>query len=124
MRTPTCFALGLLAVCFAATPAVAADDITGTWKFVVDVGGNQGMPTFELKQEGEKLSGKYKGQFGEAEVKGTVKEKEVEFTFELEGGNKVVYKGKIEGEEMKGTCDYAGQAEGTWTAKKEEEKKS
>jgi hypothetical protein len=102
----------------AAASARAAEDVSGDWDFTVDIGGQQGTPSFTFKQDGEKLTGKYKGQFGEAELKGTVKGTEIEFTFEIEGGGKVVYKGTIDKDTMKGKADYAGQAEGTWTAKK------
>jgi hypothetical protein len=73
---------------------------------------------FTFKQEGEKLSGTYKGQFGEAKVTGKVQGKDVEFSFEPQEGSKIVYKGTIDGETMKGTADYAGQASGDWTGKR------
>jgi hypothetical protein len=102
------------------TAAAAADkvDLTGTWAVTIDIGGQQGTPEFELKQQGDKLTGKYKGQFGEKDVKGQVKDKDVEFSFELQEGALAVYKGKIDGDTMKGTADYAGQASGEWTAKR------
>jgi len=101
--------------------ALAVDekvDLTGTWEVTIEIGGQTGMPVFTLKQEGEKLSGKYKGQFGEAEVTGKVKGKELEFSFEPQEGSKIVYKGTVDGDTMKGTADYAGQASGDWTAKR------
>jgi hypothetical protein len=103
------------------TAALAADDkvdLTGTWEVTIEIGGQTGMPVFTFKQEGEKLTGKYKGQFGEAEVTGQVKGKDVEFAFEPQEGSKIVYKGTIDGDTMKGTADYAGQASGDWKAKR------
>lgn len=93
-----------------------AADISGKWTFnvVLDAGG--GSPTFEFKQTGEKLTGTYHGQFGEAPLTGTVKGDKVEFSF---GGalGTVIYSGALEGQaRMKGTCDYGGQAKGTFTA--------
>lgn len=99
---------------------LAAANISGTWDVEIDLGGNSGTPVFTLKQEGEKLTGLYKGQFGEADVIGTVKGDEVEFSFEFDG-NKVVYKGKFSKDSMTGEADYAGQATGTWTGKRKEE---
>jgi hypothetical protein len=115
---PFVFALALAGAW--TTSAAAADkvDLTGTWIVTIEIGGQQGMPEFELKQEGDKLSGKYKGQFGEKDVKGKVKDNDVEFSFELQEGALAVYKGKIDGDTMKGTADYAGQASGEWTAKR------
>jgi hypothetical protein len=115
------FALTLLAACLATGAAQAADTITGSWAFEVEIAGNQGTPTFTFEQDGEKLTGKYKGQFGEKDLTGTLKDGDIQFSFEVQEGAKAVYKGKVDGDSMKGTCDYAGQAEGTWTAKKKEE---
>jgi hypothetical protein len=97
--------------------AVAAD-VSGEWEAKVDIAGNAGTPTFTFKQDGDKLTGKYKGQFGEADLKGAVKGDEIEFSFEIQAGAEAKYKGKLEDGKLTGTCDYAGQADGTWTAEK------
>lgn len=109
--------VGLLVAVSAARAADDKVDITGTWAVEIEIGGQQGMPEFTLKQEGKKLSGKYKGQFGDADVTGTVNGKDVEFSFEAQGA-KITYKGTIDRDTMKGTADYAGQATGDWKAKK------
>jgi hypothetical protein len=116
---PLALAVALVGI-WASSAAVAADkvDLTGTWVVAIEIGGQQGMPEFVLKQDGDKLTGKYKGQFGEKDVKGKVKDGEVEFSFELQEGADAVYKGKIDGDGMKGTADYGGQASGDWTAKR------
>ena len=103
-----------------ASSAVAADpaNVSGDWDAKVEIAGNTGMPTFTFKQDGDKLTGKYKGQFGEADLKGTVKGDEIEFSFEVQAGAEAKYKGKLKDGKLSGTCDYAGQAEGTWTAEK------
>ena len=114
-------ALGLLGIGTLST-AQAADaktDLTGTWQIEIEIAGQTGTPVFELKQKGDKLTGKYSGQFGEADVKGKVDGKKVEFSFELEDGSKAVYTATIESADvMKGEADYGGQAEGTWTGKR------
>ena len=101
------------------TAAMLAVDITGTWNATVDLGGQGGTPTFVLKQDGEKLTGTYSGALGESNVTGTIKGKEVAFDFEVQGAA-VHYKGTLDadGKTMKGTCDYGGQASGTFTATK------
>jgi hypothetical protein len=108
--------------------AASADDkvdVSGVWDFEVEIAGTQGMPNFTFKQDGEKLTGKYKGQFGSADVTGKVTGKAIEFTFEIQGGaGKVVYKGTIDKDTMKGDVNYADQANGTWTAKKSTKKDS
>lgn len=126
MSKLTCLVVGLALVgLWANSTALAADDevdLTGTWAIEIEIAGQTGAPEFTLKQEGDKLSGKYKGQFGEADVTGKVKGKDVEVSFELEDGSKVVYSGTIEEADlMKGKADYAGQAEGTWTGKRKKD---
>jgi hypothetical protein len=119
--TGDALAVALMCIGLATTSAVRADektDVTGTWAFEVDLGGNQGTPTFTFKQAGEKLTGKYNGQLGEADVTGSVKGNLIKFSFEVEGGRKVVYTGTIEKDSMKGKADYGEVGSGTWTAKR------
>lgn len=92
-------------------------DVTGDWIFAVETSAGSGAPTFTFKQEGETLTGKYKGQLGEADVKGTVKGDKIEFAFEVSAGL-VVYSGTIEKGTMKGKVSLGDQASGTWTAKR------
>src|SRR5262245_41946832 len=105
MRSIYCgLLLAVVGVCVVAVQRSYADDkvnVAGKWEFEVEIAGQQGMPTFTFKQDGEKLTGRYKGQFGEADVKGTLKGNEIEFTFEIQGG-KVVYKGTVDKDSMKG----------------------
>ncbi len=95
-------------------------DVTGTWKVEVEVAGQTGEPVFTLKQDGEKLTGKYKGSFGEQDVTGKVTGDKVEFGFDLDQG-KVVYTGTIDKDAMKGEVKY-GDFDGKWTAKRQKEK--
>jgi hypothetical protein len=100
-------------------------DLTGTWEFEIEIAGTQGSPVFTFKQEGEMLTGKYKGQFGDADVTGKVKDANAEFSFQLPSGGKVTYNGTIEKDgTMKGEANYDDQASGTWKAKRKPASKS
>src|SRR3989442_10966580 len=93
----------LLVVLFAA--ATLAADISGTWEFTVETSQGSGSPSFTFKQDGEKLTGTYSGLLGKAELSGTVKGNQVEFSFEAPNAGKVTYKGTLEGAtRMKGDC--------------------
>jgi hypothetical protein len=95
-----------------------AADVTGKWTFTVVLDAGGGSPTFELKQDGEKLTGTYHGQLGEANLTGTVKGDKIEFSF---GGDAGVakYSGTIQSPTaMKGTCEYGQLGSGTFTAAK------
>ena len=97
----------------------AATDISGTWDATVQTSAGNGTPTFVLKQDGDKLTGTYSGTLGNAAVTGTVKGNDVTLEFDV-SGTKVKYTGKIDsaGTKMEGSCDYGGQASGTFTATK------
>lgn len=99
--------------------SVLAADISGTWSFEVVTDAGSGTPKFVFKQDGEKLSGTYSGQLGEAKVTGTVKGQDVTFSFDI--GAAVVYQGKIDesGRKITGKCDIGGQATGTFTGTKQ-----
>jgi hypothetical protein len=96
-------------------------DVTGTWNFEVETAAGSGNPTFTFKQDGEKITGKYKGALGEADLTGTVKGNQVEFSFKISGQVEgiVVYTGTTDGKTMKGKAKFAELGEGTFTGKKQ-----
>lgn len=96
---------------------LAAADVSGSWVMEVHIGDITANPKFAFKQSGEALTGKYEGQLGSAEVKGTVKGNSIEFSFEA-GGFKLTYKGAVDGATMKGKIDFDGQGEGDFQGKK------
>ena len=113
----------ILAIVVVLSMAALATDITGTWNAKVKVGDQTGSPTFVLKQDGDRVTGTYSGALGEAQVKGTVHGSKVTFDFTASGAM-INFEGTVntDGTEMEGTCDYGGQAEGTFKAKKAEKK--
>ena len=114
------------AVAAAQSPAGESVNVSGTWLFEVETSVGSGSPTFTFKQDGERLSGQYKGAFGEAPVTGTVKGKEIKFSFTVNAqGSDVAmtYTGSVEADAMKGKLEAGSVASGTWTAKKQADKK-
>jgi hypothetical protein len=107
---------------FAAAQA-AKTDVTGKWSFNVETAAGAGTPVITLKQDGEKLTGHYSGQLGEADLAGTVKGQNVEFKFsvDLQGQTlNCVYTGALDDKDsMKGKVDLVGLGEGTFTAKRQ-----
>lgn len=108
----------------ATAPAGASGaNITGIWDFAVETSQGSGSPTFTFKQEGETLTGTYKGQFGEAPLTGTVKGPDVKFTVKVNAQGQdlsITYTGKIDGNSMKGTASFGELGEGTWTGKRKQ----
>ncbi len=95
-------------------------DITGSWDFEIKSEAGTGNPTFTFKQENEKLTGKYKGRFGEADLTGAVKGNQIEFSFKITNPVEGVmtYTGAIDGNTMKGKVSVSGMGEATFTGKK------
>lgn len=111
-----------------ATPAdkTPADktDVSGAWAFQVETPAGSGTPTFTFKQEGEKLTGQYKGAFGEAPLTGAVKGNKIDFTIKIQAQGQeatLTYTGTVEKDgTMKGTVNLGADiGSGTWTAKRQ-----
>ena len=114
MKRQTIFgaAVLLLALCVAAFAA----DIDGKWTGQIQ--GPQGAMdiTIVFKADGEKLTGTYSSQLGEAAIKdGSIKGDAVAFKVDREfNGMKftIVYKGKLAGDEIKLTRTMEGDFPG------------
>jgi hypothetical protein len=116
--TGVIFVVGLLA---SARVMAQGVNITGEWAFTVETDQGGGTPTITFKQDGEKLTGKYAGQLGAADLTGTIKGNDVKFTFTLDVQGQqapVSYEGTVEKNTMKGKMDIGGMVSGTFTATK------
>jgi hypothetical protein len=119
--------LAALAVLWGAAIAGAGQaakvDVTGKWAFAVETAAGSGTPVMTFKQEGEKLTGHYSGQLGEADLTGTVKGQDIEFKFSVDAQGmtlNAVYTGTVDSKDsMKGKVDLVGLGEGTFTAKRQ-----
>ena len=98
-------------------PAVSAADLTGTWELAVDTPSGKGYPTFVLKQDGNNITGTYKGTFGESKVTGTATGDTFKMSF-MTSGTTIVYAGKLDGNKMSGTVTFGDAGEGSFTGEK------
>ena len=98
-------------------------DISGVWSFQVDSSAGSGTPSFTFKQDGEKLTGQYKGAFGEAPLSGTLKGNKVDFVIKIDAQGQqmtITYTGTVEKDgSMKGTAELGEVGSATWTAKRQ-----
>jgi hypothetical protein len=108
----------LLIVLVLSALALCAADISGTWTAAVKLDAGSGTATFIFKQAGDALTGTYSCVLGSAEVKGTVKGNQVEWTFENADAGKISYKGTLDGATIKGTVEYGQLGAGSFTAEK------
>lgn len=102
--------------------ATVTTDVTGTWDLAVQTSAGPGHPVFTFKQEGERLSGRYRGAFGEAPVTGTVRGTAIVFSVKVRAGNQdtvIEYAGTVEGAAMKGRVTIGSFGEGTFTGAKQ-----
>ena len=119
------FALGT------ATLALAADP-TGTWKWTTHSPNGDIETTLKLESRDGKLAGAYSNQFGDAAISNQSFQDDV-IAFDVVrdlGGNKFVvkYRGKLEGDTIKGTIEVPGPDGGDalkldWNAKRTDEAK-
>ena len=120
-------AMALLVVSIVAAGTAFAQntnsDLSGKWLFTVETSAGSGTPTIALKQDADKLTGHYSGQLGESDLSGSMKGRDIVFTFNVDAQGyaiKVTYTGTIESNDsLKGTVDLGGLAGGTFTAKRQ-----
>src|SRR5262245_26322410 len=104
------------------TAGAQSKNLSGNWKLTLETPNGSGSPSLVLKHEGEKLTGTYKGRFGESPLEGTVKDKDIKFTVKVNAqGNElqIEYTGTVEGDTMKGKVKFGDFGEGTFSGKKE-----
>ncbi len=118
-----CTGIALAAAEKTEPPKEAAVDVTGVWKVDVEFSGGGGNPVFTFKQDGDKLTGRYAGAFGEADVTGTIKGHDIKFGVTIAAqGVQEDYAGTVAGDTMKGKFTISGMGEGTFTGTREPKK--
>src|SRR5258706_549223 len=119
-RLPMIFFLFL--VLSATTVLAQSANAAGTWDTTLTSPQGTFNVQLILKQDGEKLTGQYKGAFGEAPLTGTVKGNKVDFVVKVEAQGQqmtLTYAGTVEKDgSMKGTAELGEVGSATWTAKR------
>ena len=106
-----------------AEPSWAADpaNVAGEWNLTVESPNGPGTPTVVFKQDGENLTGTYKGRFGDSTLKGTIKGNSIKFstTISPQGQDlEISYSGTVDGGNMKGSVTFGAMGEGSFSGKK------
>jgi hypothetical protein len=104
------------------TAGAQTANVSGNWKLTLETPNGPASPSLVLKQEGEKLTGTYKGRFGEAPLEGAVKGKDIKFTVKVNAQGQefvIEYSGAVEGDTMKGKVKLGDMGEAEFTGKKE-----
>lgn len=104
------------------TASAQTANVSGNWKLTFETPNGAASPSVVLKQEGEKLTGTYKGRFGESPLEGAVKGKDIKFTVKVNAQGQeflLEYAGAVEGDTMKGKVKFGDMGEADFTGKKE-----
>jgi hypothetical protein len=120
IATITIFAAAFMLAVMTAGAQTA--NVAGNWKLTLETPNGAASPSLVLKQDGEKLTGTYKGRFGESPLEGSVKGKEIKFTVKVNAqGQEILleYAGAVDGDTMKGKVKFGDMGEAEFTGKKE-----
>jgi hypothetical protein len=102
----------------------AVVDVTGKWDVTVSSLRGERTRSADFVQDGESLKVKTVGRDGQAvESMGTVKGENIEWSVNRQtprGAMTITYKGKVEGDKMKGTVQFGSRGSGDWSAKRAE----
>ena len=86
-------------------------NVTGDWDVTFNTPQGPITGKFSFKQEGEKLTGTIKTQFGEAPLEGAVKGKEIKFKYTVkvqDQDSTISLSGAVDGDSVKGDFDFGG----------------
>jgi hypothetical protein len=98
-----------------------AIDVTGVWDLTVESQEGTAHPTVTLKQEGERVTGRYEGKIGASSLEGTIKGNEIRFSVSLKFQDvayTVTYNGTVSEDSMKGTARFSNTGTGNWSARR------
>jgi len=110
------FVICLAALLISCAISAAADEpanVAGTWKISVSGEAGSAEQAIVLRQQGNKITGTFKGPRQSGPLEGTVDGKSI--SFHVSTRVPLDYKGTLDGDTMKGTMSGKGKT-GDWTA--------
>ncbi len=102
----------------------AAPNVTGKWAMTLEMSMGTATPSLDLKQDGTKITGTYTGRYGTFDLQGTLKDRAIQFSFNMSAEGETVtmtFAGEVaeDGQTMKGTATLGEMGDATWSAKKQ-----
>jgi hypothetical protein len=98
-------------------------NVAGKWTiYANDPDGTTSTKYIDLKQDGEKLGGKFKGPYASGGLEGTIQERHI--VFKTKTRHVLTFRGRVEGEKVDGVIQgtkitgkfHAPKGTGTWQA--------
>jgi hypothetical protein len=114
-------ALAALVLLAPLTLCLAQESVSGEWDLTINTPRREMTSTAKFVQEGEKLSVTMISPRGESTGTGTIKGADIEWTVTREtprGQFTITYKGKVEGNTMKGEAQMGEFGTAEWKATK------
>ncbi|MCI0666355.1 MAG: hypothetical protein L0220_35350, partial [Acidobacteria bacterium] len=114
------FAIAIISM-LAISVSAQSGNLSGDWDLTINSPQGTFNPKATFKQDGEKLSGMFKSPRGELPLQGTVKGKEIKFSYTVKFQEQdlvITLSGIIDGDSIKGEADYGGFAQGDWSARR------
>ncbi len=114
----------VLAALFVLAPltlCLAQENVAGEWDFTMTTPRGEMAATAKFVQEGEKITVTMITERGESNGTGTIKGADIEWTITREtprGTFTITYKGKVEGNSMKGEAQMGDFGSAEWKATK------
>ncbi len=104
-------------------PDKKALNVTGKWTVTLEMSMGTATPGLDLKQDGEKITGTYTGRYGTFDLQGTLKDRAIQFSFNMSAEGEAVamsFAGEVaeDGQTMKGTATLGEMGDATWTAQR------
>ena len=103
--------------------AIAQTDVSGSWTLTIDAGqGGANDTPMMLEQDGDMLTGTYGAADAESPIEGTITDSDITLTSEIDapqvGPMTLTFTGMVDGSSMKGSVDFGGFIQDSWTAVK------
>jgi hypothetical protein len=99
-------------------------NLTGKWVLSLEMSQGTATPALELKQDGEKLTGRYIGRYGAFDLTGTLKARAIQFGFTMQADGEPVrmtFTGEVaaDAQSMKGRATLGELGDAAWTARRD-----
>ena len=110
-----------LILLFVSGSVAQAPTVAGEWTASMNTPGGARPFGLVFKVDGEKLTGTVKRSNGDVPLEGTIKGKDISFSYAINYNGNVLslfFSGKVDGDNMTGTVSFGGNAEDSWSAKR------